>query len=395
MSIKNKIWFAFVTIFLILFASSFAGYRAINNLVESASLVAHTHEVEVLVESVISQLKDAETGQRGYLLTNELIYLEPYEASTIIIYKVLNDLKILTNDNLRQQKRINYIARLVNEKLAELKETIELNKAGNRAGAIEIVLTHSGKETMDNIRTSIDIMQSEEEQLLTLRQQASHSAIQVALSITSFGGIFVFSLIFFIAFIIVRDTNLHITERKQAEEKLEYLATHDSLTELYNRRELEQRITEEVDRATRYGHVLSACMLDIDHFKSINDTYGHQAGDNVLQDVAKVFKSTIRKTDYAVRYGGEEFFAILPETSFAKAKELAERLRSQIANHPFPIEENKELKLTVSIGIATFPEHAKSWQDLVEVADSTMYTAKKAGRNQVKTPLRATQNEKV
>ncbi len=193
----------------------------------------------------------------------------------------------------------------------------------------------------------------------------------------------------------MRDTNLRIAERKQDEEKLEYLATHDSLTELYNRRVLERRMTEEMDRATRYGHVISACMLDIDHFKSINDTYGHQAGDNVLQNVAKIFKNTIRKTDYVVRYGGEELFAILPETWLAKAKELAERLRSHIANHPFPIEGNKELKLTVSIGIATFPEHAKSWQELVEVADSTMYTAKKAGRNQVRTPLTATQNEKL
>ncbi len=179
---------------------------------------------------------------------------------------------------------------------------------------------------------------------------------------------------------------IDITERKHMEDELEHLATHDPLTGLYNRNVLEQRLNAEIHRATRYSHTLSVFMVDIDHFKPINDTHGHRAGDTVLRGIAKVLESSIRKTDYAARYGGEEFIVILPETSLLKAEELAERLRSQVTEHPFRIEDDKELNLTASIGIATFPDHAQSWQDLLEVADSAMYAAKEAGRNQVKTP---------
>ncbi|RDH84307.1 MAG: hypothetical protein DIZ78_12225 [endosymbiont of Escarpia spicata] len=175
-----------------------------------------------------------------------------------------------------------------------------------------------------------------------------------------------------------------VIERKQAEAELEHLATHDALTGLYNRKVLEQRMTDETLRATRYDHVLSVCMIDIDHFKQINDIYGHQAGDSVLRSFAKVLESSIRKTDYAARYGGEEFIVTFPETPLTEAEELAERLRSQIADHYIPIEDDKELNVTASIGIATFPEHAQTWQDLIKAADKAMYAAKQSGRNCVR-----------
>ena len=181
-------------------------------------------------------------------------------------------------------------------------------------------------------------------------------------------------------------THLDINERKQMENELKHLATHDALTGLYNRNVLDQRLNVEIHRASRYNHAMSIFMLDVDHFKPINDTYGHGIGDTVLCNFAKVLESSIRNTDYAARYGGEEFVVILPETPLPKAEELAERLRNQVAEYPFPIGDDKDLNLTVSIGIATFPENAQTGQELLEVADSAMYAAKEAGRNQVKTP---------
>ncbi len=174
-------------------------------------------------------------------------------------------------------------------------------------------------------------------------------------------------------------------ELKQVEAELKHLATHDPLTELYNRKVLEQRLIDEIHRATRYNKTLSVFMLDVDHFKPVNDTYGHGIGDTVLCGIAQVLESSIRKTDYAARYGGEEFVVILPETPLSKAEELAERLCNDIAEHSILLAGGKELNITVSVGIASYPEHAQSWEDLLKAADSAMYAAKRAGRNCVRT----------
>jgi diguanylate cyclase (GGDEF)-like protein len=182
---------------------------------------------------------------------------------------------------------------------------------------------------------------------------------------------------------IVTDTD--ITERKRKEARLKYLSAHDSLTGLYNRNELEKRIAREVLRAARYSHALSVFMLDIDHFKQINDTHGHRVGDTVLCRLSRVLERSIRKIDFLARYGGEEFVIILPETPLPKARELAQRLCSHVAELSVAINDDKELRLTISIGIASFPEHAQTWVYLLEMADLAMYSAKKAGRNQVKT----------
>jgi diguanylate cyclase (GGDEF)-like protein/PAS domain S-box-containing protein len=180
----------------------------------------------------------------------------------------------------------------------------------------------------------------------------------------------------------------NITKRKRMEAELRYLSKHDPLTKLFNRRALMEHLDEELLRADRYHHPLSIFMLDIDHFKPINDTFGHRAGDAVLCSLARVLESSTRETDYVSRYGGEEFIIILPETHLAKACEMAERLRITVAGHPIPIGDKNVLNITVSIGISTstptFPEHADSGRDLLNAADSAMYLAKNSGRNCVK-----------
>ncbi|MES9958133.1 MAG: GGDEF domain-containing protein [Sedimenticola sp.] len=175
-----------------------------------------------------------------------------------------------------------------------------------------------------------------------------------------------------------------IEVRKQVEKKLEHLATHDPLTGLYNRNVLENRIKGEMKRSARYQHPLSVMMIDIDHFKNINDSHGHEAGDDVLRYFAEMLSSSLRVTDYVARYGGEEFIVILPETSLEKARELADRMRIRISRRPIQIGDEVELYLTVSIGIAAYPEHSQASRGLLKLADEAMYDAKKAGRNQVK-----------
>ena len=177
---------------------------------------------------------------------------------------------------------------------------------------------------------------------------------------------------------------IDITERKRLEAELRFQSNHDPLTGLYNRRALRKQLTEELRRADRYKHALSVFILDIDCFKPINDTLGHQAGDKIISGLAKMLESSIRITDYASRYGGEEFVVLLPETSLVKALELAERLRVDIAGHSVFVGDKKEHKITVSIGVSTYPEHGDSDENLLNAADSAMYDAKAAGRNCVR-----------
>lgn len=172
-------------------------------------------------------------------------------------------------------------------------------------------------------------------------------------------------------------------ERQRAEAELKHLATHDPLTGLFNRKMLERRLADEVARANRYGRTLSVFMLDIDHFKLVNDTFGHQAGDQVLHQFAQLVAGTVRQSDYAARYGGEEFVVILPETPLNEALSLAERLRQRIAEQPLKLNDGKELEITASIGVCAFPEQSGSWGEILEAADAAMYSAKKNGRNRV------------
>lgn len=177
----------------------------------------------------------------------------------------------------------------------------------------------------------------------------------------------------------------NITERKMAEEAARDLARMDGLTGLYNRREMERILQEEVARHHRYKGSLSLILVDIDHFKAVNDTHGHAAGDEVLKFVAHMLQSSIRAVDYIARYGGEEIAIILPETSAQDALVLAERLREGIAAHPFVVQRGFDdatiIPVTVSIGLASLPAEITTPSSLFEEADKALYSAKRTGRN--------------
>ena len=165
-------------------------------------------------------------------------------------------------------------------------------------------------------------------------------------------------------------------------------ATLDALTNLNNRRQFETRLSQETAIAKRQNNPLCAMMVDIDFFKSVNDTYGHAAGDEVLRQVASIIKEHLRESDIPSRYGGEEFAVLLPYTHLEEAKIVGERLRKSVEDTPITIyqetDEQKDIKVTISMGLAEF-DYSETGEVLFERADKALYEAKKNGRNQVKT----------
>lgn len=183
---------------------------------------------------------------------------------------------------------------------------------------------------------------------------------------------------------LAREFNAMAEKLMQHQHKLEELSVRDGLTGLYNRRELEKRLHEEVQRARRYRRPLSVIMLDIDHFKNVNDRHGHQAGDEVLITVADLIQLNVRPVDMVCRYGGEELAVILPETDEQGTHMVAERIRGTVEDSITATPQGDMVHVTVSIGFATFPRHGDTAAGLIHAADQALYAAKQEGRNLVR-----------
>jgi two-component system cell cycle response regulator len=172
-------------------------------------------------------------------------------------------------------------------------------------------------------------------------------------------------------------------EVHRAMDKMAEMSTRDALTGLYNRRYFKESLEKEMDRSRRYGKGLALCMIDLDHFKRVNDTFGHAAGDSVLKELTGLLRQSIRKSDIPCRYGGEEFAVILPEADDVRATVVAKRFRQMVETHAFT-GHDPPIRLTVSVGIAAGPTAENSGVDtIVEAADRALYRAKEGGRNRV------------
>lgn len=166
-------------------------------------------------------------------------------------------------------------------------------------------------------------------------------------------------------------------------ETLRNQSTRDLLTGLHNRRFMDESLTREIHRAIRNQHPLGVIMLDIDHFKNFNDTFGHEAGDAVLHELGNFLMRSIRKGDIACRYGGEEFLLLLPEATLENTRQRAQELCDEVRKIEVQYRGEMLGNITVSIGVAAFPDYGESRDDVVQAADRALYQAKKEGRNRV------------
>jgi diguanylate cyclase (GGDEF)-like protein len=177
-------------------------------------------------------------------------------------------------------------------------------------------------------------------------------------------------------------TNRQLAELSREHGQLQEEAMRDELTRLYNRRAFNEFFKEELGRARRYGGLLGLALFDLDHFKQINDRYGHDAGDEVIRRFAAVLRDCAREVDVPARYGGEEFTVLLPAAGTRAARIFAERVRRVLERAEIPTSAGK-LKVTVSAGICKFTKHASSMRAMLKQADRALYRAKHTGRNRV------------
>ncbi len=169
---------------------------------------------------------------------------------------------------------------------------------------------------------------------------------------------------------------------RKKNKELHELSITDSLTGLYNRKHLMETLGKEVARSERHEHEFALLIIDIDHFKKYNDTYGHLAGDEVLSRLGSVFSESIRSCDYVARYGGEEFIVILPEIGPKEGVQAAERIRSRVAEESFG-SDSEPIVVTISVGVASYPKHGEDPEVIIKNADEALYKAKELGRDQV------------
>lgn len=181
----------------------------------------------------------------------------------------------------------------------------------------------------------------------------------------------------------VRRKRYNVQLRDSMQQTIE-MAVTDGLTGLNNRRYLDTHLPEMIDKARGRGKPVSLVICDIDHFKSVNDNHGHDVGDEVIREFARRIKKNIRNIDLACRYGGEEFVIVMPDTDMALARVVAERIRNEVALHPFIVEEGaKQLPITVSLGVSCLQDGDDNGDQLIKRADTALYEAKRAGRNMV------------
>ncbi|MCP3164043.1 diguanylate cyclase [Myxococcus qinghaiensis] len=160
------------------------------------------------------------------------------------------------------------------------------------------------------------------------------------------------------------------------------LTTMDGLTQIYNRRYFDEQLDREISRSRRYERVLSLVLVDIDHFKKVNDKFGHLAGDSVLKQLASTVRTRIRREDVFARYGGEEFAILLPEVALVGARQLSEKVRRLVEKQRFEFD-RQPIPVTISLGVAVLDPHHREPGDLVRAADEKLFEAKSGGRNRV------------
>ncbi|HTU09639.1 MAG TPA: diguanylate cyclase [Allosphingosinicella sp.] len=342
----------------------------------------HSRNVLLVTGRLETAVNEAMRGERGYLLTNDRDFLAPYFRGRTQSRLLLRRLQSLTADNAVQRANLARVETRLQSYVATIDRLVRLQAQGRGAEAVAAVRAREGRTHIEDFLTALRRVDLEERRLLG--ERARWSAIADARAdrynyLMAAAAFIVVCLMAYAGF----GAALGHKRAIALTEELQRMASTDALTGLPNRRRLMEGMELEVTRAERNGRPLAFALLDIDRFKSINDTHGHPAGDAVLQAVADELGKVTRAGDLLGRFGGEEFAIVMPETNLEQARWACERLRKAVAGRTMHYPNGTVGRVTISSGVALLAGE-EGCDHLISRADGALYKAKEDGRDLVR-----------
>lgn len=378
---RKQIFIPLVTVSFILLVAMLWIFVSAEQLIQMGKTKVKIEETRYKVTLLFNAMIEAETGQRGYQLTGNTQFLEPYERSLLTTGALVKELTQREKDFPYLKPHLQDLPALIDKKFTIIKRNIQTEL---RAGSFSPHLRptdRDGKLVMDQIRSKLQAADRD----LTKEGNSLVEKLDVMEKELSYGALFISFLIISILLFSYYRTGW-LFENAQGSLKLAeqfgQLAMHDALTRLPNRRSFDEHLAKALSVAQRKSISFAVFYMDLDGFKGVNDSYGHDVGDAALITVSMRIKEVIRSSELLARVGGDEFALIISD--FIDFEELANLAKRIIATFETPVMtmQNKPIKLGISIGIAAYPHHANDIESLIMAADSAMYISKGSGKNQ-------------
>jgi diguanylate cyclase (GGDEF)-like protein len=372
-AIPKRIIVGFGVAFAILAVNALVDYRSFVTLTDATDSVQDGLQTRDLLKGIRSAVAASETGQRNYILTENKDHLESSLDLLKSARMSLNELLEAVNRDPQEVDKARQLQSLLAARVAQFEGALEPLAHKKKGAALQVLTSAEGRQILERADEVFAQFNESQGALFERRirelQQSARFAL-VTFYIATFCGLVLLGLLYYLVY---RD----IAERRRAEEKLRVVATHDPLTALPNRTLLHERLSHALAKAQHYDRHLAVLFVDLDRFKNINDTLGHEAGDLLLQMAAQRMGDCLRGTDTMARQGGDEFVVLMDElTDAGPAAGVSQRILDAMGN-PFNVD-GQEVHLTASIGISVFPEDGRA---LLKNADIAMYCAKEKGRN--------------
>ena len=414
MSIRLKLSLLLTSLFLAAIFNALFTFQLESYGEEKLKWVNHTHEVLHVTEKLLSSIKDAETGQRGYLLTTDTSYLKSYHLGVKVAGESYDRLMALTSDNAKQQVQLTSIKEMISLKFEELATTIELVQSDRKSDALDIVIENEGQQYMDGIRSQFGSFINAELVLLEqrkgdFRENRAQIMTLITVEIVFLIGLSLFTFAFLqrnffiplkqllssakkveegvkldVSDVVENDEMGHLLSTfyvmsekvHQRERSLDHKVHHDELTGVKNRVSIYKEIEESISNLQQNGGKFAVLFLDLNSFKQINDTLGHDIGDLILKETADRLKTSARSSDTVFRIGGDEFLIIA--RGIKDTSDVHSIARNILNAFELPaMIQGKPIDISTSIGAAISPDDTTTSEDIVKFADLAMYSAKK------------------